>query len=342
MYKLLFFVILLQGLFSCNAPLVKEASEKTDTKLFLPYRDSMIVVKTNSLNPWSGNLLMGVNAAIKNMKIVFDFDLAEAYKELYNLSVKNNFDDIELNFEFTFNGEKVIKELQEIKKEKNSGTMYSSFDDSTGVFFEKIYLQGNRPVRIIIPLYILRRFKANTKILVNVRIWQDYFLCDKKSTLANGTQKYFVDTLVKKLIDNSYSFSLSVPPINMSEIICDSIVLQNDKDWNPAGSDNTIFKSSYPDIFYSIIDYSNFEQSSSHIEKSTSKFTQGDTLLFYYYKKNEPFYLEVRDFDFLSRNDLLGDTVLNQELMPENKTLILKFRHVNCFYLRKKTRGKIN
>ncbi len=339
-----FLVIMIAGtMLSCDHSSSGNTNKEEAVSLFQPYPDSVLAVKMVSLfKDWKGNSLIAARADISNMKFVFELDLSKVNANLANLSNKDNFTNSDLYIEMLVNGVSFKNELLEIKENRKSGTLYSDLNDSTGVFLLKYSNTQNYPVRITVPLFVFRRLPANKIYEIKVHVWQNYFLCDRQHPTNNDRPKYYPDTLNMKLIDNIYSISFKMPDVLRSDIICDSIVLQNDEKWSPSGSDHTLFKSSYPDIFYSLEDYSGFQQNTSHIEKSTDKFDKGDTLTLFRYKKHEPFYFNVYDYDNLSNNDLLGDTVFDPESLKTNTTLKLKFGHVARCYVKLKNYGKIN
>ncbi len=332
------FLIFIIALISC-----RNHSNGLSNGSFKEYEDADLKVSTVN-GEWKGNEMIKPTAIIQSMKVIFQLNLDNIKPEAYPFDSKK-YTSTDLQYSLLFNEENLLPEFLNYKGNSKSGALYSSLNDSSGVFFETRSLSYNSAIKLIVPVYFMKKFKAGTDVKVKVRVWQDYFISEKsydqnpgKSVSMSDTR----DTLRKKLIDNVYSFSFKMPTVFKTEIICDSFALQNNEKWSPGGSDNTLFKSSYPDLFYLLEDYAYFDQASSHIEKSTAKFEMGDTVALYRYKLHEPFKLKVYDYDYLSKNDVLGDTLLDPESISDNNTTVLAFRHVERFYLRKKNYGKIN
>jgi len=330
--------------FCCGNYRQNKEDEAIYGKLFKPYKDSLLQVSVVNNVQWKGNSNIKTTAIIQTKKVIFEMYLSQIDPSLYGFDTEKYY-YTDIKYSILFNDEKLDEDFLYQKNNMKSGMLYDNMNDSSGVFFEPRSLIDRFPVKIIIPLYFARKFGEGKMLTIKIRVWQDYFMSqkrDKPSEPGKVTMEEIRDTLKTKLIDNVYSISFKMPPIYKTEIICDSFALQNDTSWSPGGSDNTLFKSSYPDLFYSLDDYGYFTQSTSHIEKSTDKFEYGDTLVLYRYKLHEPFNLRIFDYDFLSKNDQLADTMLDPEQLPDNKTNVLKFGHVKHFYLKKKNYGKIN
>lgn len=330
--------------FCCGGYRRDNEDEAIYGKLFKPYKDSLLTVSVSNKVQWKGNSGIKTSAIIQTKKLIFEMNFSHIDPSLYGFDVEKYY-FADLKYSISFNNENLVTEFSDYKRNMKSGRLYENMNDSSGIFYEEKSLKENFPIKIIIPLYFARKFEEGKMVTVQIRVWQDYFLSRKRNKPnepGKVTMEEIRDTLKTKLIDNVYSISFKMPAVYKTEIICDSLILQNDTSWSPGGSDNTLFKSSYPDLFYSVDDYGYFTQSTSHIEKSTDKFEEGDTLVLYRYKPHEPFDLRIFDYDFLSKNDQLADTMLDPEQLPNNKTSILKFGHVSRFYLRKKDHGKIN
>ncbi len=184
-------------------------------------------------------------------------------------------------------------------------------EDSSCTFYTSVVrLKSDMLDRIEIPLYALKDYPAGLKVQLNLRLWQDVFVGEeiwtKKKQDGDDMDYLYRDTLKKELIDNVYSFNITVPEIYKTQFVCDSIKLQNDSAWNPYGSDNTIWKSSLPDIYFCVSDGFWNEQMRSHTEKSSFSFDSPDTLNYYHYTNDAVFRIEVLDHDNLSRDEVLG------------------------------------
>jgi hypothetical protein len=299
---------------------------------------------------WNGNSNLRAHAAIRSMKLIFDLDLAAFKTPMLPLSEtkKDTFFETILNMEVLFNGQPILFDIPDTDK---GWLLKTSMIKLPGreMDFESgpIYLNSSKNLQLSIPLFVLAACKSGSTGTVSVRVWQDVFIGRLKKKITKmeyGPElvDLYSDTLKAKLIDNTYTFSLTVPQIYRSDIVCDSIILQDDANWSPHGSDNTLWKSTYPDIYFSLSDLYDQPQSSSVTEKSTGKFTLGDTLSFYHYSPSEPFSITVYDYDVLSQDDVLGEWKGELSAFKNNASYALKFGHVKPFFIRKKEFGQVN
>ncbi len=346
-----FCFLILSGLLfcACSGKPSEEDELESEEENEQFYANLKLPVELKQSAPWPGNKKFSASAEIREMQVVFTLKMDDLPKFLIPLSPnkKDTFLNTNYNLSFTCNNQPLKIVLNPIKHRwfyrNNFGAEADSLLDHTTNINK---LNKDKYIEVRFPLFALSKFPANKAINIDVHVWQDYFLSEEKQKPElvdkNSFSSYYRDTLKVKLIDNIYSFQVTIPAIYKTDIICDSIVLQNDSAWTPAGSDNTLWKSTYPDIYFSINDLYNTTQGSSTVEKSTAKFTVGDTVPYYHYKEKETFYIEVYDFDMLSKNDLLGWKKTNLSKFVEAQNYILKFGHVNQFCFRKKSFGKIN
>ncbi|MDP2387551.1 MAG: hypothetical protein Q8M29_14335 [Bacteroidota bacterium] len=320
----------------------EEQKEQFYANLHLP-----VELKQNA--SWPGNRKISASAEVREMQVVFSLKIDDLPKFIIPISAdkQDTFLNTRYNLSFACNSQP-LKVVMNPEKHRwfyrnGFGTEADSLLDHTTNINK---LNRDKYIEVRFPLFALSRFPANKSITIDVHVWQDCFLSEEKQRKEVINQisfnAYYRDTLKVKLIDNVYSFKVTVPEIYKTDIICDSIVLQNDAEWNPAGSDHTLWKSTYPDIYFSIHDLYDNIQGSSTVEKSTAKFTIGDTIPYYHYKERETFYINVYDFDMLSKNDILGWQKTNLSKFKEAQNYCLKFGHVNQFCFRKKYFGKIN
>ena len=330
-----------------------KTKEENENTIIIPeetfsYKTINIPLTLKNQTNWKGIDSTIAKASIENMYLLFEIDLAKINKHFF--PVINKIDTLSstvFNIEFTFNNQPVpIK----YSKQKHKWLYRNGFEtqaDSVLKFSSgEKNLNIDQQIYVAIPMYVFENFKAGQQISLQARVWQDYFMSERKeeNNLTNNIKhlNYYKDTLKTTLFDHTYEFALTIPEIYKTELICDSIILQNDTAWSPYGSDNTFFKSSLPDIYFSLSDFNGSLQSSSHVEKSSAKFTTADTLSFYHYKENEPFYVSVYDFDLLTKNDLLAEWKGKLNAMTNNKKYKVKFGHVAGMYIRKHSFGKIN
>lgn len=338
--KILYFLFLSLIFSSCFQQNEEVNIEENSTKLLLNSgKEFQTVLKNNSLWIIADKIKTKIISRNNAIEIAFDFkDINdELIKCISNKRETPNSTIFKL--QLMCNGSAFHSDL--IK-----GRNFSK-NDSTEIFSTSVTRLGEKMVdNIEIPFYLLVNYPANSKVEMKIRIWQECFLGEeiwKKRKKGDSEENYFYrDTLRKKLIDNTYTFFVTVPQIYKTNIVCDSMQLQNDKDWSPIGSDNTIWNSSLPDIYFSIADEFGREQSSSHIEKSSCSFIEPDTLSYYHYSKDEVFSIGVYDHDNLSNDDVLGVREGKLSSVANKKRYLLKFGHIDKFYFKKLEQGLQN
>lgn len=335
-----FCLLLVFGMTSCF-----DQSENDVTKFPNPnlLGDNSVELKTELDNKSSWKPADKIEAKViaKENILRIEFDFGKLKNELLNGIVYKG-DTLEstiFNMQLLCNGKLMNPDLVKGR--------FTVCNDSSCIFYSAaVPLKSNMVDRIEIPLYALKDYPAGSKVQLQIRLWQDCFVGEEiwtKKKIGNYESTFiYRDTLYKKLIDNVYSFSVTVPEIYKTQIVCDSIKLQNDTAWSPLGSDNTIWKSSLPDIYFCVSDEFWNEQSRSHTEKSSSSFDVPDTLNYYHYDDNAVFRIEVLDHDNLSRDDVLGTWKGRLGGLSNKKRYLLKFGHIDKFYVKKIENGLQN
>jgi hypothetical protein len=210
-------------------------------------------------------------------------------------------------------------------------------------------LLQNRSVKISVPFYFFSSVAAGTKA-IQVRIYQDEFFSEMHSVkklnpkiqemheATNGSNLYdsievtYRNTITQRLLDLQLSFRINIPKIYSSTFICKKITLQNDKDWNPTGSDFTLFKSSYPDLYFeTFFPGERFLMHTSRIQKSTGEWNIGDTSEIIYYSDKDILGLSILDHDNFSKDDVISKWEGSIEELKKSQNTPIKFGHITAF-----------
>ncbi|MCD6067262.1 MAG: hypothetical protein K0S33_2088 [Bacteroidetes bacterium] len=347
--------LILPAAFSCVSDTYREqgaeqgkGSQQQLTKTDPMYKDLDLSLALQQ-SEWKGNEAFKTKAEIRSMQLIFDLTLSPVNTSLIPLSAnkKDTFAETILTMEVLFDGKPIEFDIPNPEKSWLKRTSLQKLPGTAMSFTSGTWnLTGSKDLRLVLPLFIFSGLKANSEGTVSIRVWQDLFIGPqhKKETrvpIGAPVVSYYHDTLRTKLIDNTYSFSFTIPRVYRTAIICDSLILQNDSEWSTSGSDNTIFKSSYPDIYFSVKDLYENKQNSSETQKSTTWFS-GDSISFFHYSPSEPFSITVYDYDVLSKDDVLGDWKGELSAFENNKRYPLKFGHIKTFYFRKKECGQMN
>jgi len=154
------------------------------------------------------------------------------------------------------------------------------------------------------------------------------------SASKDTTLKYVRHYSPSVLIAFSVKFKVQVPQIFRTTLYGYGIELRNDSVFSPAGMDNTLWKSSYPDIYWTV-DYpcNNFYCSSDY-QKSTSHYDEQDTFYLYHYTPYDSIAIGVWDHDNLSRDDYISYQNFSLQQLPAGKKTILKFDNIKAFEIK--------
>lgn len=346
----LFFVALLLLFNSCvDNNYHEQNDEKSQEEIMKEMYKNVTVPLTETGSVMAKKQISFASVNLDEMQIKFEFNIKAFEKNEIPVSAtkQDTFSESIFFVEYYFNNQPIKVDPEMLENFYAFNSTYKLMSDSSLKFkSDPIKLKYQNKTSISIPIYLLKNYKADETGAITIKVWQDYFLANEKMITQKimnvPVNKYVRDTLHKTLISAEYNFAFTMPVVYKSEIICDSIILQNDKNWSPAGSDNTLWKSTYPDIYFSIANLYGQRESSSVVEHSTDTFTYGDSLSLYHYKTNESFYIDVWDHDNLSKDDLLGEWEGSLAKFENNKTYVLKFGHIAKFYFRKRTLGKLN
>lgn len=208
------------------------------------------------------------------------------------------------NFEFYSNGKPVLSDykflqatLQWKQEQRMSGLSLCS---------DTIDLRSSNDICIELPYYAFHTLKRGTQSL-ELRMWQDTFT-DKVDVLnKSGSYSTFHLLAKKSLFNARVKFDILMPSVYQTTIYGQGLTLKNDSTFSPLGMDNTIWKSSYPDIYWALIYPKSRLYAQTPFEVSTDKYTGQDTFLLYHYYANDSMGFHVYDHDNLSRDDFMGN-----------------------------------
>ncbi|MFL5753743.1 MAG: hypothetical protein ACJ76F_10065 [Bacteroidia bacterium] len=117
---------------------------------------------------------------------------------------------------------------------------------------------------------------------------------------------YLRSSVPLSILKTKVAFRLNIPPIYKTALANEIIELRNDSVYSPAGSDNTIWNSSYPDMYWTISHPLNVNYVRSNYQKSTSQYTGRDTFYVFHYGMNDTISIGIWDHDNLSSDDYLA------------------------------------
>jgi len=199
-----------------------------------------------------------------------------------------------------------------------------------------------------VPMYAFNKLKAGTNE-IEMNLSQKLFCSGSTfgrafidTTNQDTITKYIRNYVPLPLISFSAKFKVHIPPIFKTSIYGYGIELRNDSVYSPAGMDNTIWNSSYPDVYWTI----NFPKDdfycSSDYQKSTGYYDIKDTFYLYHYTPNDSISIGVWDHDNLSRDDYISYGTFSLNQFPQNKNYEFGFKNVKKFEMKVVRMGFIN
>jgi hypothetical protein len=245
------------------------------------------------------------------------------------------------NFDFYNNGKIIQTDYCQIKNTLRWFTDTSSTALNLSVLTDTVDLKMDNPINIQIPFYAFHNLKKG-KQTIELRISQNVFCNEAKKVGKNNSYEYVHLCEIKPLLNATIKFDVNFPPIYKAIIYGQGLTLQNDSAWSPAGMDNTIWNSSYPDIYWSIFYPKNTFYAQTPYERSTDKYIAHDTFNLYHYNLNDSIGFGVYDHDDLSRDDGMGFWYGSLKDLTKNEYKRLRFDHIHSFDLKVKETGVVN
>lgn len=206
---------------------------------------------------------------------------------------------------------------------------------------DTVDLRNSNDLQIQIPFYAFHNLKRG-KHIIELAVSQTVFTDEVSVINTDNSPGYIHAHATKPLINVRVKFDLNVPPIYKSTIYGLGLELKNDSTFSPAGMDNTIWKSSYPDIYWAILYPQNEFYVQTPFETSTAKYYSHDTFNLYHYYVNDSVGFGVYDHDNLSRDDGLGYWWGSLNNLKKTEYKRLKFGNVHHFDLKVKEGKMVN
>lgn len=194
---------------------------------------------------------------------------------------------------------------------------------------------------IQVPLYAFHKIKSGHNSFT-LHVWQDVFTNDLRVMTKDSSFRTQHLYSKKELLNAKVKFDITIPTIYKSIIYGEGLSLKNDSTFSPAGMDNTLWRSSYPDIYWAIIYPKNKYYVNTPYQSSTDKYVANDTFSLYHYYANDSIGFEVLDHDNLSRDDVMGSWSGSLQSISSTKPVVIKFDNVKSFSVSAKKMGPIN
>ncbi|MCK6649499.1 MAG: hypothetical protein L6Q66_07575 [Bacteroidia bacterium] len=289
---LLFSIVLLS---SC----IRERNYDIKTATPVPYtqisKTPAFTDQFASLTLDSINNVLLINLTIKNAdKIPFPTN------QQYNDTLTHT----AFNFEFLYNGHIVKSDYCSFKNTLRWTNDTTENKDDLRITTDTIDLAEGNSFSFKLPYYAFHQIKSG-KQKFTLKVYQTIFM-DKLRLKTDSTYKYLKLYDPKQIFATEISFELNIPKIYKSKLYGYGLQLRNDSTFSPVGMDNTIWNSSYPDIYWSVFYPTDMIYAQTPYQKSTDRYEGKDTFILYHYYKNDSIGIGVYDHDNLSRDDGLG------------------------------------
>ena len=265
--------------------------------------DYTVVSRTPDFNKKNTSLTIDT---INNLMIVrLIVNPAKKLPYPINTKDKDTLDQTAFNFDFYQNG-KII--LSDYKKNKNTLRWQTDSSETSNYLrfvSDTLYLTTSNEITFEIPFHVFHNLKQG-KQTIELRIWQNTFKGNGHEIKTADNRYNYCNYATKCIFDARVKFDVIIPPIYKSSVYGFGLQLKNDSTFSPAGMDNTIWNSSYPDIYWTLYYPTEQFYAKTSYQKSTDVYTDSDTFDLYHYYLNDSIGIGVYDHDDLSRDDGLG------------------------------------
>ena len=252
-------------------------------------------------------------------------------------------------FKFLKNGKEVEGLDLNLFPEKNTYFGYNKWLSKNITYTSDTFdLREPETMNFNIPLFAFAKLKAGIQEL-ELQCSQNIFCSGSTFSIAvidtahgDTSKKYIRNYVPVSLLSFKAKFKINVPPIFKTTLYGHGIELRNDSVYSPVGMDNTIWNSSYPDIYWTI-SYPDYEHyCSSDYQTSTAHYDLKDTFYLYHYTPNDSISIGVWDHDNLSRDDYIAYKRFSINQFQQNKIARFAFDNVKEFQLKVVRQGFIN
>jgi len=230
------------------------------------------------------------------------------------------------HFDFYCDNKMIKSEFNKHRQTNYLNKDSASTADNLCFVSDTIYLNAPNELIYELPMHALYSLKKG-KQAIELRIRQSTFTIDKRTSKIDSTWKHADLYNSTCLFDAKIKFDINIPTIYKTTIYGFGLQLKNDSTFSPAGMDNTIWKSSYPDIYWTIYYPANTFYAQTAYQSSTDRYTDRDTFNLYHYYLEDSLGLGVFDHDNLSRDDGLG--YWNGEMNYLRREPLRRFRFGN-------------
>jgi hypothetical protein len=214
-------------------------------------------------------------------------------------------------------------------------------DSALAIHTDTLELTSYRTFEFQIPLSCFYSLKHGRQT-IEMEVGQTVFTNGRVSKSSGKKIITVRPSLTCPLLNARVKFDLAVPPVYKTMIYGLGLELRNDSTFNPYTMDNTLWKSSLPDIYWNIYYPRDVLYAKTPYESSTIRYVKHDTIAFYHYALLDSVGIGVWDHDFLSPDDGMGCWYGSLPELEKQDSCLLVFGHIKHFKLRAVRRGLVN
>lgn len=292
----IFLLLITIGLTGCFSPFKKKPDLPKSVDYTLVSRSPFFNKKNTALTIDTLNNTMIVKLTLNAMK-----DLPFPI----NKKDKDTLTQTAFNFDFYYDNKLILSDYKKTHNTIRWLTDSSNTSDNLSFASDTLYLNSSNEIVYEIPFYVFHNLKKGNQA-IELRIWQNTFKGIVHIVKTSSTDDRFCNYESKCLLDARVKFDIIVPKIYKSAVYGFGLELKNDSTFSPTGMDNTLWNSSYPDIYWTMYYPTNTFYAQTPYQKSTDRYTDSDTFDLYHYYLNDSLCIGVFDHDDLSRDDGLG------------------------------------
>lgn len=221
-----------------------------------------------------------------------------------NTTYKDTLTRTAFNFDFYYNNQLLTSDYKSINNTLRWKTDTTETKNKLCVISDTTDFEDGNSISFKMPLHAFHNLKSG-KRNIRIKVYQTLFTdeCYVKTDSTSRYQHLYAD---KKLFETEIEFDITVPKIYKSKLIGFGLELKNDSTFSPSGMDNTIWNSSYPDIYWAVFYPKTVLYAQTEYQKSTDRYEGKDTFTLYHYTPHDTVGIGVYDHDNLSRDDGLG------------------------------------
>lgn len=287
------------------------------------------------------NISFSLDSLNNNLLVLLKINELKNFPFPINQQYKDTLFKTAFVFDFYYNNKIIISDYRPLKNTFRYFKDTLPTSEDLRFITDTVNLRNYNELQFQIPFYAFHNLKRGKRI-IELAISQTVFT-DEACIINPDSSLDYVHVYAKKpLLNARLKFEMNIPPIYKSIIYGQGLKLKNDSTFSPAGMDNTIWKSSYPDIYWAIIYPENEFYAQTPYETSTDTYKAHDTFNLYHYYINDSVGFGVYDHDNLSRDDGMGywwGTLNDLKKAEHNR---LTFGNVEYFNLKLKEGKMVN